>query len=122
MLNLPKIGIWGTLSNVSCRALFAMVTAFCGIGIYWVKYQVIDRCVFRGFAMFGMLPRWLNSLPAPLLLCRVPGKTHRCGRVSEERMFASFLTRQVSARSFGLFVVIAGRTLLNILRGRARHA
>lgn len=125
VLNVPKIGIWITLSKVLCRLLFPIVTALCGMGVHLVNYLVIGLCLLRGFAMLGMLPRWLNSPPAMLLLCRVPGKRHgekhRCGMVIEEGIFASLLARAVSALSLGLCVVIPGRTLLNTLRGRARH-
>lgn len=73
VLNLPLIGLWVSLLKVPYRLLFPTIMVFCSIGIYSVNMSTFEIYLLAIFGILGVLWRFLEFSPVPLMLGFVLG-------------------------------------------------
>jgi putative tricarboxylic transport membrane protein len=125
VLNLPLIGLWVSLLRVPYRWLFPAIMAFSAVGIYSSGHIAFDIYLTALFAVLGIVWRWLDCSPVPMLLGFVLGpmieeNLRRALQVSRGDI-SVFVTRPISLAFIVatlLIVVVMGASAVR----RARQA
>ncbi|MDF1776222.1 MAG: tripartite tricarboxylate transporter permease [Rhizobiaceae bacterium] len=73
IINIPLIGIWVRLLSIPYTVLFPSIVVFSCVGVYSVRYEIIDVLFIGGFAALGYALRLFRLEAAPLLLGFVLG-------------------------------------------------
>lgn len=123
VLNLPLIGIWVRLLAIPYHFLFPVIVTFICIGIYSVKFQVIDIYVLLAFGFLGVGMKLLRFEVAPMLLGFVLGpmmeEYFRRALVVSGGNLATFLERPISGVIMVIVFAIIGwfgvRALLRLV-------
>ena len=73
VLNIPLIGLWVRLLSIPYSILFPAIVGFICIGVYSVKFEVLDLFVVAVFGLIGYGMAVLKFHPAPLVLGLILG-------------------------------------------------
>ncbi len=73
VLNLPLIGLWVRLLRVPHALLYPMILAFCVIGVWSTRHEVVDLYIMVVLGLFGFVLRLFRFPLAPLILGLVLG-------------------------------------------------
>lgn len=68
ILNVPLVGVWVKLLNVSPKVLQPVIVLCCVFGVYYIRNSVFDVGVSVVAGLFGLLLLRLKISPAPLML------------------------------------------------------
>jgi putative tricarboxylic transport membrane protein len=100
ILNLPLIGIWVKLLEVSPKLLFPMIVIFCLIGTYTLNNNYAEIIIMVLFGLLGYLMRKFKYEAAPLIfgfvLSPIAEVKFRQSLLMSSGDFSIFFTRPIS--------------------------
>lgn len=110
ILNLPLVGIWIKLFRVSYRYLFPVLLLLSVLGVYAIRYNILDVWLMTGFAVLGYVFVKIGADPAPLLLGFVLGplmeESLRRTLLLSGGEWGVFVTRPLSAGLLGVAALL----------------
>lgn len=110
ILNLPLVGLWVQLLRVPYSILAPVIVMICSIGVYSMKYNVMDVIMMFIFGIVGYLLRKFHFDLGPLLLAFVLGgileRSLSQALLISGGDFSIFVTRPISAGILGFVAVM----------------
>jgi putative tricarboxylic transport membrane protein len=126
ILNLPLVGIWIKLFRVSYRYLFPVLLLLSVIGVYVIRYNILDVWLMTGFAVLGYVLVKISAEPAPLLLGFVLGplmeESLRRTLLLSGGDWGVFVTRPLSAGLLGAAAVLLLLAILPSIKTKRQQA
>jgi putative tricarboxylic transport membrane protein len=110
ILNLPLIGFWVRMLQISFNKLFPMIILFCLIGVFSLNYAVFDILLMILFGVVGYIMRKCKYESPPLVLAFILGprleQSLRQSLLLSRGDPAIFFSRPISAACLILAVVL----------------
>jgi putative tricarboxylic transport membrane protein len=120
ILNLPLIGMWVRLLNVSTSILYPMIIFFCIIGAFSVNNSIFDVGALIFFGLLGYVLRRLNFDLSPLILGFILGPiletSARQALIMSGGQFNIFFSSPITIILLGLVVVVLGTAVYSGIR------
>lgn len=107
VLNLPLVGVFAKVANLSPKMLMPIVMIFCIIGAYSVRSSMFDVIVLMIFGILGYLLRKAKMEPSPLVLGVLLGPTLENSLAQSSLIFQGDLL-QLFARPISGTLLIVG--------------
>jgi putative tricarboxylic transport membrane protein len=122
VLNVPLIGIWVKVLEISTEYLYPLIIIFCVIGVYSINNSTFDVGSMLVFGVLGYILRKVGYGPAPLVLAYVLGplleQALRQSLLISNGNFMILLTRPISAVCFGLAALLLISGIVNSVKGK----
>jgi putative tricarboxylic transport membrane protein len=110
ILNLPLIGFWVRMLQISFNKLFPMIILFCLIGVFSLNYAVFDILLMILFGVVGYIMRKCKYESPPLVLAFILGprleQSLRQSLLLSRGDPAIFFSRPISAACLIIAVVL----------------
>jgi putative tricarboxylic transport membrane protein len=122
VLNVPLIGIWVKVLQLSTAYLYPLIILFCVIGVYSINNSTFDIGSMLVFGIVGFVLRKVGYGPAPLVLAFVLGplleQALRQSLLISNGNFMILISRPISAVCFGLATVLLISGIVNSIKGK----
>ena len=122
VLNVPLIGIWVKVLQLSSVYLYPLIILFCVIGVYSINNSTFDIGMMLAFGIIGYVLRKVGYGPAPLVLAFVLGplleQALRQSLLISNGNFAILVSRPISAVCFGVAALLLISGIINSIKGK----
>lgn len=123
ILNLPLVGVFASLTRVPVKILLPAVTVIMFIGAYSVNNSIFDLWVMLIFGVIGLVMKYANYEPAPLVIGLVLGgiieEGLRQGLLILEGNVLLFFERPISATFLVIAIVLVIWQTARAVRAKA---
>jgi len=125
ILNLPLVNVFAKILDLPAAILYAMVLAFCCMGVYVVRFAVLDIFLVTGFGIMGFFMKKHGYPGAPLLLAFILGdlaeQALRRSLALSNGDWTVFFTRPISLTILIIVAIFMAIPLMNYLRRKAKQ-
>jgi putative tricarboxylic transport membrane protein len=122
VLNVPLIGIWVKVLQVSPVYLYPLIILFCVVGVYSIGNSTFDIGMMLAFGIIGHILRKAGYGPAPLVLAFVLGplleQALRQSLLISNGNFGILFSRPISAVCFGVAALLLISGIVNSIKGK----
>jgi putative tricarboxylic transport membrane protein len=124
ILNLPLVNLFAKLLDLPAAILYSMVLTFCCLGVYTLRFAVLDIFLVMGFGIMGYFMKKHHYPAAPLLLALVLGdlmeQALRRSLALSNGDWSIFFTRPISRIILIVAAVFLAMPLITFLWGKAK--
>jgi putative tricarboxylic transport membrane protein len=124
ILNLPLVNIFAKLLDLPAAILYSMVLTFCCVGVYTLRFAVLDIYLVTGFGVVGYFMKKHHYPAAPLLLALVLGdlmeQALRRSLALSNGDWTIFFTRPISLAIFIIAALFLAVPLITYVRRKSK--